>query len=62
MTTPSRRRSCGSYEPVSSPFLRGHIPKDQRMRGAAGYFLMSRANHDLGKASLDLVIDGCGPS
>ena len=28
------------------------------MHGAAGYFLMARANRDTGKASLDLVIDG----
>ena len=59
MTT-RRERHCTSYESRSSPFLRGHIPREQPMRGAAGYFLMSRANHDVGKSSLDLVIDGCG--
>ena len=62
MTTRSysyTRVGC-SYEPVSSPFLRGHMPRDQRMNGAAGFFLMSRANRDVGKSSLDLVIDPCG--
>ena len=62
MTTRNRQPRCAGYEPRSSPFLKGHIPRDQPMRGAVGYFLMSRANNDVGKSSLDLVIDGCGPS